>query len=257
MTPNTSSSRSVASRSSPEAHATSATPLPFAWHRKGRPSRSKRAPARQRCRGSSTRSAPWATGYLADITHESDVQRLIQCAISEFGRLDILVNNAAVRSEGSLESVSLDEWRSILAIILDGAFLCCRETAPHLRRSDAGGIVNIGGMTGSSGGSERVHVVTGKAGSIGLTKALAWDLADDDVTVNLISPGMVATQRSKGSAEKPKHHAVHHPLLGRRGTPEEIAGMVMTLCGPDRQATSMAAPICHDIDAVLKLHRPT
>ncbi len=174
-----------------------------------------------------------ATGCLADITQEADVQRLIQCAISTFGRLDILVNNAAVRSEGKLEGVSLDEWRSILAIILDGAFLCSREAAAHLRCSNAGAIVNIGGMTGSSGASDRVHVVTGKAGLIGLTKALAWDLADDGVTVNLISPGMVATQRAKGSAEKPKHHAIHHPLLGRRGTPEEIAGMVVTLCGPD------------------------
>ena len=171
-----------------------------------------------------------AVGCLADITQPEDVARLVQCAVDEFGQLDILVNNAAVRREARLDDVTLEEWRSTLAIILDGAFLCAQAAAPHLRQSSAGAIVNIGGMTGSSGGSDRVHVVTGKAGLIGLTKALAWDFAEDDVTVNLISPGMVETARVN---VKPKHHASHHPLLGRRGIPEEIAGMVVTLCGPD------------------------
>lgn len=171
-----------------------------------------------------------AIGCLADITQPEDVRRLVQCAISEFGQLDILINNAAVRREARLDDVTLDDWRSTLAIILDGAFLCAQAAAPYLRQSTAGSIVNIGGMTGSTGGSDRVHVVTGKAGLIGLTKALAWDLAEHNVTVNLISPGMVETTRVNA---KPKHHAVHHPLVGRRGTPEEIAGMVVTLCGPD------------------------
>ncbi|MEX1058416.1 MAG: SDR family oxidoreductase [Natronospirillum sp.] len=171
-----------------------------------------------------------AVGCLADITRPDDVARLVQCAVDEFGQLDILVNNAAVRREAKLDDVTLADWRSTLAIILDGAFLCAQAAAPHLRQSSAGAIVNIGGMTGSSGGSDRVHVVTGKAGLIGLTKALAWDFANTNVTVNLISPGMVETARVNA---KPKHHAVHHPLLGRRGTPEEIAGMVATLCGPD------------------------
>ncbi|MEH6357204.1 MAG: SDR family oxidoreductase [Marinobacter sp.] len=171
-----------------------------------------------------------AVGCLADVTQPKDVTRLVQCAISEFGQLDILVNNAAVRREARLDDITLEDWRSTLAIILDGAFLCAQAAAPYLRQSSAGSIVNIGGMTGSSGGSNRVHVVTAKAALIGLTKALAWDLAEDNVTVNLISPGMVETARVNS---KPKHHAVHRPLLGRRGTPEEIAGMVVTLSGPD------------------------
>lgn len=175
-----------------------------------------------------------AAGCVADIATEAGAQRLIDTAIQAFGRLDILVNNAAVRQEAGLANTSLAEWHRILGIILDGAFLCSRAAQPHLAASGAGAIVNIGGMTGSSGAKARVHVVTAKAGLIGMTKALAWDLAADGITVNLVSPGMVQTERDLSSAPaKPKHHDVHVPLIGRRGTPDEIAGMVQWLCGPD------------------------
>lgn len=175
-----------------------------------------------------------ATGCVADIASEAGAQRLIDSAIEAFGRLDILVNNAAVRQEAALATTSLEDWHRILGIILDGAFLCSRAAQPHLAASGAGVIVNIGGMTGSSGAKSRVHVVTAKAGLIGMTKALAWDLSGENITVNLVSPGMVETERDLSSAPaKPKHHAVHNPLMGRRGTPEEIAGMVQWLCGPD------------------------
>jgi 3-oxoacyl-[acyl-carrier protein] reductase len=103
-----------------------------------------------------------------------------------------------------------------------------------LIKSKAAAIVQIGGMTGSTGAKSRVHVVTAKSGMMGMTKALAWDLAEHDVTVNLISPGMIDTVRDLSTAPaKPKHHAVHSPLLGRRGTAEDVAGMVLWLCGPD------------------------
>jgi 3-oxoacyl-[acyl-carrier protein] reductase len=175
-----------------------------------------------------------AIGCRADITEPADVERLMATAAEAFGGIDILVNNAAIRREGRIETVTLDEWRAILAIILDGAFLCAQAALPHLERSGSGAIVNIGGMTGASGASERVHVVTGKAGLQGLTKALAWDLAERGITVNLVHPGMVATVRDTATvAAKPKHHAIHKPLLGRRGTPEEIAGIVAMLAGPD------------------------
>jgi 3-oxoacyl-[acyl-carrier protein] reductase len=175
-----------------------------------------------------------AAGCLADVTDPADVERLMATAAEAFGGLDILVNNAAVRREGKIDTVTLEDWRAILAIILDGAFLCAQAALPYLGRSGAGAIVNIGGMTGASGASERVHVVTGKAGLQGLTKALAWDLAERGVTVNLVHPGMVETVRDTSTvAAKPRHHEIHKPLLGRRGTPEEIAGVVAMLAGPD------------------------
>lgn len=175
-----------------------------------------------------------AAGCVADVTDEAGVERLIACAVDNFGRLDILVNNAAIRQEADLETTSLADWRRIIGVILDGAFLCAKAARPHLVASGAGAIVNIGGMTGSTGARSRVHVVTAKAGLIGLTKALAWDLAGDNITVNLVSPGMVETERDTSTAPaRPKHHAIHQPLLGRRGTPEEVAAMVRVACGPE------------------------
>jgi 3-oxoacyl-[acyl-carrier protein] reductase len=175
-----------------------------------------------------------AVACVADITDEAQVRRLVDCAIDNFGRLDVLVNNAAVRQEADLATMTLDDWRGILAVVLDGAFLCAKLARPHLIASGAGAIVNIGGMTASSGARSRVHVVTAKAGLIGLTRALASDLADDNVTVNLVSPGMIETERDIATAPaKPKHHAIHKPMLGRRGTPEDVAGVVQMLCGPD------------------------
>ena len=175
-----------------------------------------------------------AVGCLVDVTSESDVERLIGCAVEAFGSLDILINNAAVRREAKLQTVSLEDWKEILGIILDDAFLCARAATPHLIKSSAGAIVNIGGMTGSSGGSDRVHVVTVKAGLMVLTKARAWDLADFGVTANLVSLGMAETLRNTSTvAAKPKHQAIHKPLPGRRGTVEEIAGVVQMLCGQD------------------------
>ncbi|MBI1219920.1 MAG: SDR family oxidoreductase [Rhodobacteraceae bacterium] len=175
-----------------------------------------------------------AAGCVADIADEAGAARLIATAVDSFGRLDILVNNAALRMEADLATVTLEDWHRVLRITLDGAFLCTRAAQAHLRASGAGTIVNIGGMTASTGARDRVHVVTAKAGLIGFTKALAWDLADDQVTANLVSPGMMDTQRDLSTAPaRPKHHAVHNPLLGRRGHPEEVAGLVAWLCGPD------------------------
>ncbi len=175
-----------------------------------------------------------AVACVADVTDEAAVGRLIAAAAESFGRLDILVNNAAVRHEAALADMSLADWHAILGVVLDGAFLTTRAALPHLETAGGGTIVNIGGLTGHTGAEGRAHVVTAKAGLQGLTKALAWELASRKVTVNLVVPGLIDTARDTSSAAaRPAHHAIHRPLLGRRGTPEEVAGMVAALCGPD------------------------
>jgi 3-oxoacyl-[acyl-carrier protein] reductase len=170
---------------------------------------------------------------LADVREPAQVSALVAAAVDAFGRLDILVNNAAVRSETPFEDMTLEHWHDILAVTLDGAFLCTRAALRPLTESGRGAVVNIGGLTAYLGAVNRAHVVTAKAGLDGLTKALAQELAPRGITVNLVSPGMIDTVRGgSSSAAAPAHHKIHKPLVGRRGAPWEVAAMVCHLCGP-------------------------
>jgi 3-oxoacyl-[acyl-carrier protein] reductase len=171
--------------------------------------------------------------HIADVTDQKAVASLVDATVKRFGRLDFLVNNAAVRFETPFEKMKYEEWRQVLAIVLDGAFLCAQAALPHLIRAGGGTIVNIGGQTGHKGASERAHVITAKAGLAGMTKALALDLAPHQITVNCVVPGSIESQRGiPGVPERPAARRAPPPI-GRRGEPAEIAAMVRMLCGPD------------------------
>jgi 3-oxoacyl-[acyl-carrier protein] reductase len=173
-----------------------------------------------------------AASVLADITDETSVQDMIAAAEHRFGALDILVNNAAIRTEVSFENLTLAEFRKVTSVALEGPFLCARAALPALRASGRGAIINIGGLTAYTGAKDRAHVVAAKAGLDGLTKALAHDLAPDGITANLVSPGLIDTVRGGHSPGAPTHHKHHATLLGRKGHPEEVAAMVRHLAGP-------------------------
>ena len=173
-----------------------------------------------------------AIAIAADVSDEQSVSELIARVIAEFGRLDVLVNNASMRIETPIERMSYAEWRSVTSVILDGPFLCARAAIPHLAKSPAGAIINIGGRTGHTGAAHRAHVVSAKAGLVGLTKALAHELAPEGITVNLVSPGGINTVRG-ASAIGESPNAGRVPMVGRRGEPEDIAAMVRFLAGPN------------------------
>ena len=172
-----------------------------------------------------------ALPVLADVTDEAAVKRMTAAAIGRFGQLDILINNAAVRPEKSLAQMSLTDWHGVLGVILDGAFLTVKATLAHLQASGAGAIVNIGGVSGQAGARQRAHVVTAKAGLVGFTRALAHELAGDNITVNCVAPGLIDTERDP-NLPLPQHHRVSRTLLGRLGGAEEIAAAVCFLAGP-------------------------
>jgi 3-oxoacyl-[acyl-carrier protein] reductase len=172
-----------------------------------------------------------ALALAADVADAAAVNRMVAVAAERFGRIDVLVNNAAVRGEQPFEEMSLEEWRAVTAVILDGAFICVKACLPHLRRSGAGVIVNIGGLSAHTGAARRPHVVTAKAGLLGFTRALAHELAPARIRVNTVTPGVMATARPPGQPE-PQHHALVQALVGRRGEPADIASVVRFLCGP-------------------------
>jgi 3-oxoacyl-[acyl-carrier protein] reductase len=171
-----------------------------------------------------------ALALQADITKPEDAQRIVDETIKAFGRLDILVNNAGIRPEGPFETMSLESWDEVLAVVLDGAFLCSQAALPHLERSGKGAIINIGGLTAYTGATHRVHVVTAKAGLDGMTKALAVELAPRKITVNLVAPGLIETKRD---GEEPAHRKTRTILAPRRGQPKDISSMVRHLAGPN------------------------
>jgi 3-oxoacyl-[acyl-carrier protein] reductase len=103
---------------------------------------------------------------------------------------------------------------------------------PYLSHAPAASIINIGGMSAHAGSTGRAHVIAAKAGLVGLTRALACDLADYAITTNCVVPGLIDTQRGHSASGEPEHHRRAKTLLGRRGTAEEIASLVRFLAGP-------------------------
>ena len=181
--------------------------------------------------GEIERAGGKAFAVTADVADAEAVARMVEQAAARFGRIDILVNNAAVRAEQAFETMTLADWRAVTAVILDGAFNCVKACLPHLKRSGAGVIVNVGGLSAHTGAARRPHVVTAKAGLVGFTRALAHELAADNIRVNTVTPGLMATPRPAGQPE-PQHHALVRSLVGRRGEPSDIAAAVRFLCGP-------------------------
>ena len=170
--------------------------------------------------------------HIADISDADAVAAMVQAVVAKFGRLDCLVNNAAIRAETPFAGMALAEWRRVLSTILDGAFLCAQACLPHMQRAGGGSIVNIGGMTAHTGAAGRAHVVTAKAGLAGMTRALALELAPHGITVNSVVPGTIETVRGlPGAPERPAHRQALPPV-GRRGEPAEVADAVRFLCGP-------------------------
>jgi 3-oxoacyl-[acyl-carrier protein] reductase len=166
---------------------------------------------------------------LADVRDAAAVHAAVSTAVDALGPVAVLVNNAAVRREQPFEEIGDADWHEILGVVLDGAFHCSATVLPGMRAAGGGRIVNIAGVTGQTGAALRAHVVTAKAGIIGLTKALALEYADTGITVNAVSPGLIDTVRPG----IPNHHEGKTIPVGRPGTPEEVAAAVRYLASPE------------------------
>ncbi|MEP7030667.1 MAG: SDR family oxidoreductase [Pseudolabrys sp.] len=170
-----------------------------------------------------------AIAVMGDVTDPKTATALAAAALKTFGRIDCLVNNAALRRESSIEDMTYDEWREVMNTTLDSAFHGVKACLAALKKN-GGTIINIGGMSAHIGSANRAHVMTAKAGLVGFTRGLAHDLASHNITANCVVPGAIDTSRS--GASKPAHHLTHGTITGERGKPDDVAAMVVFLCGP-------------------------
>jgi 3-oxoacyl-[acyl-carrier protein] reductase len=171
-----------------------------------------------------------ALATLADIADPKAVQAMADATLKQFGRIDILVNNAAIRREKAIGDMSYADWREVMDVTLDGAFHCVKACLPALRKN-GGSIVNIGGMSAHIGSAHRAHVTAAKLGLVGFTRGLAHDLAADRINVNCVVPGAIATTRA-AAAPAPAHHLTHGTITGERGHPEDVAAMSASRISP-------------------------
>ncbi|MEM6492243.1 MAG: SDR family NAD(P)-dependent oxidoreductase [Pseudomonadota bacterium] len=168
---------------------------------------------------------------LLDVSDETAVKAAFDGVAERLGRIDILVNNAGIRRQQPFLEMDLADWRSIMAVNIDGVFLCCRYALPHMIASGGGTIVNIGGVTAHVGAKKRAHVSTTKAAVVGLTRTLAIEFADRNVTVNCVAPGKIGGERAASAGESPI--TPDRVPLGREGTTTEAASAVRYLCQPE------------------------
>ena len=171
-----------------------------------------------------------AVAHVGDVIDPGAAETLAETALARFKRIDILVNNAALRGEKPFDQMSYEEWRAVLGVTLDGAFHCTKACIAAMRKN-GGAIINIGGMSAHIGSKHRAHVMTAKAGIVGFSRALAHDFADDGITANCVVPGAIDTARPTTSP-RPAHHLTHGTITGVRGKPDDVAAMVCLLAGP-------------------------
>jgi 3-oxoacyl-[acyl-carrier protein] reductase len=174
-----------------------------------------------------------AMGHIADVSDPPAVAQMMEAAVGTMGGLDILVSNAGLRRQTGFLDMSFEEWREILSVALDGAFLLSQAAVPHMIKRGGGAIVAMSGISTHVGTPRRCHVSASKSGLEGLIRALAIELAPHRITCNCVSPGAIDTQRQEAHGLLPNRMRDDTIPLGRKGTVDEIAAMVRLLAGPE------------------------
>ena len=180
-----------------------------------------------------------ALAVRTDVSDDASVRSMAEKVDETFGRVDGLVNNAAMfatvpMSRVGLEELSVEEWDRMMAVNLRGLFLCCRAILPAMRRQGTGKIVNISSNTALFGGASRIHYVTSKAGVLGFTRSLAAEVGPDGITVNAIAPGSTLSEEDPSDdVIKHRQSRVAARPLARLQMPEDLVGAVVFFLSAD------------------------
>ena len=170
-----------------------------------------------------------ALPLLADVGEKNQLEKLLNDALSEFGRIDVVVNNAATRPHKPFVDMSYEDWRSVLATDLDAAFLCTKAALPGMMERKWGRVINISGLQAFQGRHGGAHISAAKVGLIGLTRALSTELAPHGILVNCVVPGLIDTLRDGQARARTPERLADIPA-GRMGAPEDIASICGFLC---------------------------
>ena len=165
----------------------------------------------------------------ADVSDYNQVKTMVETVLSEFDRLDVLINNAGITRDGLVIRLSQEDWADVIAINLSGAFNCVQAAAKKMIKQRQGSIVNVSSVVGVTGNAGQANYASAKAGLIGLTKSVARELASRNIRVNAVAPGFIATEMTGKLDEDIKASIAEKIPLGRFGTVEEVAEAIVWL----------------------------
>jgi 3-oxoacyl-[acyl-carrier protein] reductase len=168
-----------------------------------------------------------------DVSKSQEVEKVFEEIRREFGRLDILINNAGITKDGLLMRMKEDAWDSVMEINLKGVFLCSREAIKDMAKQRYGRIVNITSVAAFMGNPGQANYSASKAGIVGFTKTVAREYAGRGITVNAVAPGFIETAMTDVLPENIKEEMKKLIPLGRFGTVEDVANAVIYLVSPD------------------------
>lgn len=168
-----------------------------------------------------------------DVTDHTQVKNGFQQLLSHFGKIDILVNNAAITKDGLALRMKLDDWESVLRTNLTAAHLCIQQSLSSMIRQRSGRIINVTSVVAQTGNAGQANYVAAKAGLIGLTKAIAIEVASRNITVNAVAPGFIVTPMTDPLPQKLKDEMLSRIPLGRMGTDAEVAAAIVFLASDE------------------------
>ena len=174
-----------------------------------------------------------ALAVKMDVADAEQVKSGFRQVLEKFGRLDILVNNAAITRDGLALRMKPDDWETVLRTNLTGAHLCIQQALPPMMKARAGRIINISSVVAQSGNAGQANYVAAKAGLIGLTKAIAIEIASRNITVNAVAPGFIEPRMTAVLPDKVKEEMKTRIPLGRMGSAREIAAAIVFLASDE------------------------
>jgi 3-oxoacyl-[acyl-carrier protein] reductase len=174
-----------------------------------------------------------ALAVIADVAKRDQVEAMAAKALSEFGRVDILINNAAIRPHKPFTELTVEDWEHVRGVVLDGALYLTRAVIPSMVKNNYGRVLFFTGDGAFTGGKGRAHVSAAKMGLVGMARALATEFAPNNIRVNIVSPGSIDTRRDNPEWYQGRVPSASGIPLGRQGHVDEIAAACLFLVSDD------------------------